>query len=95
MSASAASVSDLISSHQLLPWLLSSAAVGILFSLKKFCSAIKAAILASFLGLAEVNRGLCDFVISCDANWCRAKSELAAHRRRDIGDLVSKRGARP
>lgn len=97
MPASTTSVSELINRHpQILPWLLSSSAIGILLSLKKFCTAVKSAIMAGLGSLVELQRALCDCISKCDANWWRCKNQLAEHRRqRNLGDLIPKRGTGP
>jgi hypothetical protein len=95
MSAPADPVSNFITQHQqLIPYLLSSSAIGVALSFRKLGTAIKSILLVGLAGLAELQRGLCDFASKCDANWCRLKRQLAEHRRgRD--DPAPRREARP
>ena len=81
---------DLSQHPQLLPWLVSSSALGVLVAAKKLCTALKSALLAGLVGLAELQRGLCEFILKCDANWCELRKQLAEHRR--VGALGPRTG---
>jgi hypothetical protein len=89
--------SDLINKYpQLLPWLLSSSAIGLLVSLKRLSRAVRTTVLGGLRGFPELHRAVCDCISQCDANWCRLRGQLAEHRHdRDLGGFAPKHGTGP